>query len=73
MFIAGMLHVGDIIKEVNGIPVATPEQLMDIIRVAETEITFKIVPTIQDTNFKSQVLTYYSQTCFSDQLCLAIT
>ena len=58
MFIAGMLHVGDIIKEVNGIPVATPEQLMDIIRVAETEITFKIVPTIQDTNFKSQVLTY---------------
>ena len=69
MFIAGMLHVGDIIKEVNGIPVATPEQLMDIIRVAETEITFKIIPTIQDTNFKSQVLTYYSQSCFSDHLC----
>lgn len=51
----GMLHVGDIIKEVNGIPVATPEQLMDIIRVAESEITFKIIPTIQDTNFKSQM------------------
>lgn len=51
----GMLHVGDIIKEVNGIPVATPEQLMDIIRVAESEITFKIIPTIQDHNFKSQM------------------
>ena len=60
IFTAGMLHVGDIIKEVNGIPVATPEQLMDIIRVAENELTFKIIPTIQDTNFKSQVLTYYS-------------
>lgn len=50
-----MLHVNDIIKEVNGIPVATPEQLMDIIRVAESEITFKIVPTMQDINFKTQV------------------
>ncbi|CAG2217792.1 unnamed protein product [Mytilus edulis] len=50
----GMLHVNDIIKEVNGIPVATPEQLMDIIRVAESEITFKIVPTMQDINFKTQ-------------------
>lgn len=51
----GMLHVNDIIKEVNGIPVATPEQLMDIIRIAESEITFKIIPAIQDTNFKSQM------------------
>ncbi|VDI16837.1 Hypothetical predicted protein [Mytilus galloprovincialis] len=51
----GMLHVNDIIKEVNGIPVATPEQLMDIIRVAESEITFKIIPTMQDINFKTQM------------------
>jgi len=41
----GLLHVNDIIKEVNGIPVFTPQQLMDIIRNADRGLTLKIIPT----------------------------
>ncbi|KAL5005850.1 hypothetical protein ScPMuIL_017008 [Solemya velum] len=51
----GLLHVGDIIKEVNGMPVSTPEQLMDIIRNTEGNITLKIIPTYQEQQASSQV------------------
>ncbi|XP_005096273.1 MAGUK p55 subfamily member 2 [Aplysia californica] len=44
----GMLHVGDIIREVNGLPVATPEQLMEMIIDSDPEITLKIVPSFQN-------------------------
>lgn len=50
----GLLHVGDIIKEVNGLQVFSPEQLMEIIRYTEGSITLKIVPTVVDTQMKSQ-------------------
>lgn len=51
----GLLHVGDIIKEVNGIPVFTPQQLMDIIRNADRSITLKIVPTYIEQHHTSQM------------------
>ena len=51
----GLLHVGDIIQEINGIPVASPEQMMDIIKYTEGSITLKIVPTVQEQHLKSQV------------------
>ncbi|XP_069108709.1 protein PALS2-like [Argopecten irradians] len=50
----GLLHVGDIIKEVNGLQVFSPEQLMEIIRFTEGSITLKIVPTVVDPQIKSQ-------------------
>ncbi|KAJ8320919.1 hypothetical protein KUTeg_002506 [Tegillarca granosa] len=51
----GLLHVGDIIKEVNGIPVSTPEQLMEVIKHTDGGITLKIVPTITDSQKQSQL------------------
>lgn len=52
---SGLLHVGDIIKEVNGIPVFTPQQLMDIIRNADRSVTLKIIPTFLEHHQSSQV------------------
>ena len=43
-----LLHCGDIIKEVNGIAVFVPEDMMIVLREAEESVTFKIVPTISD-------------------------
>ncbi|XP_071103436.1 protein PALS2-like [Haliotis cracherodii] len=44
----GLLRVGDIIRDVNGYPVATPEHLMDIIMDADSNIMLKIVPSYND-------------------------
>ncbi|CAL1530096.1 unnamed protein product [Lymnaea stagnalis] len=46
----GMLHVGDIIREVNGEPVATPEQMMDVIIDSDPDLTLKIIPSFIHTN-----------------------
>ncbi|XP_074662551.1 protein PALS2-like isoform X2 [Tubulanus polymorphus] len=48
----GLLHVGDIIKEINGQVVNTPEQMMDIVKKASYgSITLKIIPsTKSETN-----------------------
>ena len=40
--------MGDIIREVNGYPVATPEQLMDIIMESDSNIMLKIIPSYND-------------------------
>ncbi|XP_034303986.2 protein PALS2 [Magallana gigas] len=50
----GLLHVGDVIKEVNGIPVSTPEQLMDIIRSTDQGITLKIVQNFAEHQPQAQ-------------------
>lgn len=54
-FCEGLLHVGDVIKEVNGIPVGTPEQLMDIIRSTDQGITLKIVQNFTEHQPQAQV------------------
>ncbi|CAG5115723.1 unnamed protein product [Candidula unifasciata] len=46
----GMLHVGDIIREVNGFPVATPEMMMELIIDSDPDITLKIIPSFQRIN-----------------------
>ncbi|RUS71889.1 hypothetical protein EGW08_020342 [Elysia chlorotica] len=46
----GMLHVGDVIREVNGFPVATPEQLMELIIDSDPDISLKIIPSFQHFN-----------------------
>jgi len=52
---AGLLHVGDIIKEVNGMPVYTPQMLMDIIRNSEQRVNLKIIPAFVEQHHTSQV------------------
>ena len=51
----GLLHVGDIIKEINGQEVNSPEQMTDVMRKAGQMLTLKILPTLYDNNVQSQV------------------
>lgn len=52
-----LLHVGDVIKEINGNEVTTPEQLQDIMKKSSGTVTFKIIPTMQEQNASAQVKT----------------
>lgn len=45
----GLLHVGDIILEVNGQQIDSPEQLQEHMKRADESITFKISPSSRDT------------------------
>ncbi|KAK6967253.1 MAGUK p55 subfamily member 6 [Biomphalaria glabrata] len=58
----GLLRVGDIVKEVNGIPVFVPEDMMIVLKEAESSITFKIVPSALDQLFSDPV---YMRACFN--------
>ncbi|CAF0941881.1 unnamed protein product [Didymodactylos carnosus] len=51
----GLLHVGDIIKEMNGEVVHTPEDLQDKLRSARGAVTFKVVPSDYDLPSPSQL------------------
>lgn len=51
----GLLHEGDIIKEVNGEPVSTPEDLQEKLKSAKGSITLKVVPSYYDIPLASQV------------------
>ena len=51
----GLLHEGDIIKEINGEPVTTPEDLQDKLRLAKGSITLKVVPSFYDVPLSTQV------------------
>lgn len=52
----GLLHPGDVILEVNGVPVGTPEQLQEQISIAKESLTLKIGPSL-DEEMKSARLT----------------
>ena len=52
---SGLLRVGDIVKEVNGIAVFVPEDMMIVLKEAENSITFKIVPSALDQQFSDPV------------------
>lgn len=43
-----LLHPGDVILEVNGVPVSTPEQLQDQILLAKESVTLKIGPSVDE-------------------------
>lgn len=58
----GLLHEGDIIKEINGEVVTTPEELQDKLRLAKGSITLKVVPSYYDVPISSQV---YMKALFS--------
>jgi len=58
IMLSGLLHVGDIIKEINGQEVLTPEQLQDLMKKNSGTITFKIIPTSQDQNSSMKACIY---------------
>lgn len=43
-----LLHPGDVILEVNSVPVSSPEQLQDQILLAKESITLKIGPSVEE-------------------------
>ncbi|XP_034986314.1 MAGUK p55 subfamily member 7 isoform X3 [Zootoca vivipara] len=47
---SGLIHVGDELKEVNGIPVddKKPEEIIQILSQSQGAITFKIIPSIKE-------------------------
>ncbi|XP_062235807.1 MAGUK p55 subfamily member 7 isoform X1 [Platichthys flesus] len=47
---SGLIHVGDELKEVNGIPVddKKPEEVIRILAQSQGAITFKVVPALKD-------------------------
>lgn len=51
----GLLHVGDIIKEINGQEVGDPEHLQEIMSKCSGSITFKILPNCFDTSGSSEI------------------
>ena len=58
MMMSGLLHVGDIIKEINGQEVLTPEQLQELMKKYSGTITFKIIPSSQDQNSSMKVFCF---------------
>ncbi len=58
----GLLHEGDIIKEINGDVVNTPEELQERLRLAKGSITLKVIPSYYDIPLASQV---YMKALFS--------
>ncbi|XP_074175615.1 MAGUK p55 subfamily member 2 isoform X4 [Rhinolophus sinicus] len=52
----GLLHVGDIIKEVNGQPVGSdPRALQELLRSASGSVILKILPSYQEPHLPRQV------------------
>ncbi|XP_067561818.1 MAGUK p55 subfamily member 7 isoform X3 [Pseudorca crassidens] len=47
---SGLIHVGDELREVNGIPVEdkSPEEIIQILAQSQGAITFKIIPSIKE-------------------------
>lgn len=52
----GLLHVGDIIKEVNGHEVGNnPKELQELLKNISGSVTLKILPSYRDTIAPQQV------------------
>ncbi len=62
----GLLHEGDIIKEINGERVFTADDLQDKLKEATGSITFKVIPSFYDIPLASQI---YMKALFSYDPC----
>lgn len=52
----GMLHTGDVIREVNGQEVGSnPEELQELLRNCSGSVTLKVLPSYRDTPAPPQV------------------
>ena len=55
VYVLGLLHVGDIIKEINGQDVTDPDQLTEIMKKTSGSVTLKVLPSYLDAHHFSQV------------------
>ena len=53
--VPGLLHVEDKVREVNGVEVYTPEDMIRLLKEASTSVTMKIVPSHRNLAFREQV------------------
>lgn len=51
----GLLGEGDIIREVNGVPIDKPETLQEQMAKSLAVVTMKIIPAHKEPKIKSQV------------------
>ncbi len=67
----GLLHVGDIIKEVNGKDVGNnPTELQEMLKECSGGITLKILPSYRDAAAPPQVQTHTHKRKYPDTLLL---
>lgn len=52
----GLLHTGDVILEVNGVPVSTPEELQNQISLANESVTLKIGPSLEKEMMSARIV-----------------
>ncbi len=52
---SGLLHVGDIVKEVNGQEVTDPNQLTNMLKKVNGTVTFKVLPCTDEQVGQQQV------------------
>ncbi|XP_041421912.1 MAGUK p55 subfamily member 6 isoform X3 [Xenopus laevis] len=67
----GLLHVGDIIKEINGHDVGNnPKELQELLKSISGSVTLKILPSYKDTISPQQVFVkcHFDYNPFSDNL-----
>ncbi|KAG8443003.1 hypothetical protein GDO86_011717 [Hymenochirus boettgeri] len=67
----GLLHVGDIIKEINGHEVGNnPKELQELLRSISGSVTLKILPSYKDTINPQQVFVkcHFDYSPFNDNL-----
>lgn len=65
-----LLHEGDIIKEINGEPVNTPEELQEKLKISKGDVTLKVIPSYYDVPLASQIYmkALFSYNPFTDKL-----
>lgn len=56
----GLLNTGDVILEINGIPVSTPEALQTEVSRSKRDLTLKIAPYVDDEDAAKRVVNYHS-------------
>lgn len=56
----GLFGEGDVIREINGVPVDSPETLQEQMAKSPPTVTMKIIPAYKGLKFKTQVrFTWY--------------
>ncbi|XP_050338195.1 protein PALS2 isoform X3 [Bactrocera neohumeralis] len=67
----GLLNTGDVILEINGVPVSTPEALQAEVSRWKGDLTLKIAPYVHDESAEKSIVNYHSldnpgqkMTCF---------
>ncbi|CAG0891564.1 unnamed protein product [Darwinula stevensoni] len=69
----GLLSVGDVIKEVNGTPVSTAEELTARVQEASDTVVLKLMPSFADAGTGSQVMPAYTDPMHAVVSCVFVS